>query len=154
MTKFIKAVADETTLSETGKQTAGVADKATAVVKEGANTAMSRIVGESPSAQLADTNEQNKAGNIEQHMSTPISSRGGGLPRRRRRVAPMCIKPLLTEVYNGHGHDRSGGAQRQCASAQRHGQSGCAREAARLPDSAAWHAGGACDDQFCAGEQA
>jgi type VI secretion system protein ImpL len=100
MTKFIKSVADETALSDTGKDAAGVADKATAVVKKGANNAMSRIFGSAGSdMRISDTNEQNKAGQIEKQYVDSYFEQWRRLAASPAQGGTDFIKPLLTEVY-------------------------------------------------------
>ena len=98
MTRLIRVVSDETTLSETGKQTAGIADKATEVVKEQANTAMSRIFGSSQ-ARIEMSPDQYKSGKIEQVYVDAYFQ-----PWRRLAASPAqggqdVIKPLLAEAY-------------------------------------------------------
>ena len=63
--KFIKAVADETTLSETGRQAAGVADRATEAVKAAGSTAVQRVFGSSIPQGGSSAGESNRAGQIE-----------------------------------------------------------------------------------------
>jgi type VI secretion system protein ImpL len=100
MTKFIKAVADETTLSETGKQATGLADKAATAVKEGANSAISRIVSSS-ALQIPDANDQNKSGNIERQYVDSYFDTWRRLAASPAQGGTDEVKPLLTEVYTG-----------------------------------------------------
>jgi type VI secretion system protein ImpL len=129
--KFIKAVADETTLSETGRQAAGIADRATEVVKEAGSSAIQRVFGTSV-PQRGTAGEDTRAGQIERQyvdsyfeawrrLAAPPSAGGGDV-----------LKPLLNDLYTTllatQAAVRSGGAPPPTDTANR-----VRAEAGRLP---------------------
>jgi type VI secretion system protein ImpL len=129
--KFIKAVSDETTLSETGRQAAGVADRATEAVKAAGSTAVQRVFGASV-PQVGGGNDGNRAGQIErQYVDSYFEA-------WRRLAAPPSaggsdtLKPLLSDLYTTllatEAAVRSGGVPPQTDTANR-----VRAEAGRLP---------------------
>ena len=96
--KFIKAVADETTLSDTGRQAAGIADRATEAVKEAGSSAVQRVFGSSLPARDASS-ENLRSGQIEKQYVD------GYFEAWRRLAAPPTaggsdvLKPVLNDLY-------------------------------------------------------
>jgi len=129
--KFIKAVADETTLSETGRQAAGVADRATEAVKAAGSTAVQRVFGASiPQGNAA--NESNRAGQIERQYVDSYFEAWRRLAASPAAGGSDTLKPLLNDLYTTllatEAAVRSGGVPPQTDTANR-----VRGEAGRLP---------------------
>jgi type VI secretion system protein ImpL len=105
--KFIKAVADETTLSETGRQAAGIADRATEAVKAAGGTAAQRVPGSSIPQVGGSASDTTTPDRLSASTSTAISRRGApvGPPPAG---AGDTLKPLLNDLLHDPARDPRG----------------------------------------------
>jgi type VI secretion system protein ImpL len=91
-------VATETTLSETGRQAAGIADRATEAVKEAGKTAVQRVFGATPSLPASGT-ESLRAGLIERQYVDAYFEAWRRLAEPAAAGSGDVLKPLLNDLY-------------------------------------------------------
>jgi type VI secretion system protein ImpL len=91
-------VAAETTLSETGRQAAGIADRATEAVKEAGKSAVQRVFGATPSLPASGT-EGLRAGLIERQYVDAYFEAWRRLAEPAAAGGGDVLKPLLNDLY-------------------------------------------------------
>lgn len=101
LTKMMRVVAAETTLSETGKAGVAVTERAVEAAKEASSTALTRVFGSAAARRDSGANDANRAGQIEKQLVDDYFDawrRLAGSPQQAGGAEQL--KQMLGELYS------------------------------------------------------